>query len=189
MHFLMNETKPSPERIEQDSLDGCSWQRKMGALAGIIAVLFFATATSRAELIYDWDFTQSATDTVSNLTATFGNPSGRDAQGYTFTDVGEGVSVLQTGADSVSGTYTIEMIFSLDAAIEDDYQRIIDYSDFANDEGMYAYDNYFYFYDYDETDRDTVTFQAGEELKLVITRNDVTRKVTVTVNGRRVWRY
>ncbi|MDF1858613.1 MAG: hypothetical protein P1U87_00285 [Verrucomicrobiales bacterium] len=137
----------------------------MGALAGIIAVLFLSTATSRGELIYDWDFTQSATDSVSNLTATFGNPVGRDAQGYTFTDVGEGVSVLQTAADSVSGTYTIEMIFSLDSAdvgkSMSRYQRLIDFSDFANDEGMYAYDNYFYFYDYDETDRDTVTPPGG----------------------------
>jgi hypothetical protein len=149
MNFPMKQTTLSPERIEQDFLEALPVRRRIGSVAGILLVLFFTITTSRGKLIYDWDFTQSATDSVSNLTATFGNPAGRDAQGYTFTNVGEGVSVLQTGADSVSGTYTIEMVFSLDAAIEDDYQRLIDFSNFANDEGMYAYDNYFYFYDYD----------------------------------------
>ncbi|GEM_PF-3970952 len=152
-----------------------------------LAMLLFSSVT-KAQLVYYWDFTSgSVIDSVSGVTALLGNPAGLSAAGYTFTDVGEGIRVDQPGGLAVSSTYTIELVFSLDYN-DAEYQRLIDFSDFDIDEGMYAYDDYFYFYD-QSPDEDTYTFSADEIVTLQLSRDGLTDLVIASLNGTEIWRF
>lgn len=158
-------------------------------IAPIFAILLSCSPLSlQAGKIYDWDFTtMSAVDSVNGVTATLGNAGGLSGAGYTMIDdTDQGITVVQPANVAVSGTYTIEIVFSLDNN-DVNYQRIIDFHDYLDDEGLYAYDNYFYFYDYYSTDIDNVTYNAAEELTLVISRSATSKRVYVTLNGVRVW--
>lgn len=152
-----------------------------------LAILLFSSVT-KAQLVYHWDFTsESVTDSVSGVTAVLGNPAGLSAAGYTFTDVGEGITVDQPGELAVSSTYTIELVFSLDVD-DEGYQRLIDFNDFDTDEGMYAYEDYFYFFD-EGPDDDTYTFSADEIVTLQLSRDGLTGLVIASLNGTEIWRF
>ena len=152
-------------------------------------ILLSLSSVARSELLYRWDFTSGSTvDSVNGVAAVLSNPAGQSSSGYTFTDVGEGITVDQPPELAVSNEYAIELEFSLDGFAGGDYQRIIDFADFNNDEGMYAYDNYFYFYD-ESPDDDTYTFAAGEAVTLRISRNGSSSLVTASLNGTVLWSF
>lgn len=151
-------------------------------------IILSMSSVARAELLYRWDFTSGSTvDSVNGVAAVLSNPAGLSSSGYTFTDVGEGIAVDQPPELAVSDNYAIELDFSL-ASADEGYQRIIDFADFTNDEGMYAYDNYFYFYDESPED-DTYTFADGEAVTLRISRNGSSSRVTVSLNGTVLWSF
>lgn len=152
-----------------------------------IIILSLSSVTS-AELLYRWDFTSGSTvDSVNGVTAVLSNPSGLSSSGYTFTDVGEGITVDQPPDLAVSDKYAIELDFSLDRN-DGGYQRLIDFADFANDQGMYAYDDYFYFYD-ESPDDNTYTFAGGEAVTLRVSRNGSCANVTASLNGTVLWSF
>jgi len=153
-----------------------------------IAAFGIQSQSTYAGVIYNWDFTQSATDTVNGVVATFGNPGGLGPQGYTFTDSGEGITVLQPPAVAVTGTYTIVLVFSL---VQDTggYQRIIDFQDYTTDMGLYVNDADFYFYDYDDSDLDLINVPFMQDMTFVITRNAATKVITGTLDGQQIWSF
>ena len=151
-------------------------------------IILSLSSAIRAELLYRWDFTSGSTvDSVNGVEAVLSNPAGLSSSGYTFTNVGEGITVDQPPELAVSDKYAIELDFSLDRA-DQGYQRLIDFADFANDEGMYAYDDYFYFYD-ESPDDDTYTFAGGESVTLRISRNGSCAVVTASLNGNVLWSF
>ena len=162
-------------------------------LLTIIAAVVLQSQTASAQFtvpVYNWDFTtQSTTDTINGVTATLANPGGLGPQGYTFTDSGEGVSVQQPASVAVTGTYAIELVFSLEMDT-DDYQRIIDFQNFSTDEGLYVYGDDFYFYEYDdETDLDLDNVPFMQDMTVRITRDAATKVVTLTLDGQFIWSF
>lgn len=115
----------------------CLLRRASGLLVALVLTAGCLHSTAKASEVYHWNFTQSTTDLVSGVTAVLGNPAGLGPGGYTFTDLGEGVTVSQTGPTVVTDTYTIFMVFSL-ADNDAGYQRLIDFKDKNTDEGMYV---------------------------------------------------
>jgi hypothetical protein len=164
---------------------------KSRIILGIAVAVLFQSQYATAQFtvpIYNWDFTQSTTDTVNGVTATLANPAGLGPHGYTFTGVGEGITILQPASIAVTGTYAIELVFSLDTNTGD-YQRIIDFWNFTSDEGLYVYDDYFYFYDYDDTDVDLDNVPFMQDMTVRITRDAATKVVTLTLDGQFVWSF
>lgn len=155
-----------------------------------VSLFLFQVPAAQAGKIYDWDFTtMSAVDSVNGVTATLGNAGGLSAMGYTILDaMGQGITVNQPANLAVTGTWTIEIVFSLD---NDDvnYQKIIDFRNYGEDEGMYVRNAYFRFYDYAEANLGGTDFSAGEELTFVISRNAATKKIYLQVNGVRIWSF
>ncbi|MAS91950.1 MAG: hypothetical protein CMO55_02040 [Verrucomicrobiales bacterium] len=149
--------------------------------------LFTMSPPAEAGKVYDWDFTVSATDSVNGVTATLGNAGGLSGMGYTILDdTDQGITVDQPSGVAVTGTYTIAIVFSLD--VDDaSYQKIIDFSDYDDDEGLYASSDYFHFYNYESTDLEQTTFAPGQLMSLVLSRNGATKKTFLTVNGVRRW--
>lgn len=82
-------------------------------------------------------------------------------------------------------TYTIELLFSLDAN-DDGYQRIVSFDGLVEDYGQYAYDNYFYFYDV-SPDLDNFTFAPDELVTLRLSRNGSTDLYSAYLNGNQLW--
>lgn len=165
----------------------CLLRRAFGLLIALVVTAGCLHSTAKAVEVYRWDFTQSTTDLVSGATAVLGNPAGLGPGGYTFTNIGEGISVSQTGPAQVTDTYTIFMVFSL---TENDagYQRLIDFKDKGTDEGMYVYNDYFYFYS-DGPDFERTDFLPGQRIVMALRRNGATKVVSCVVNGRPLWSY
>lgn len=159
------------------------------AKLAISILILSISSIAQAQLVYQWDFTSvSNIDSINGVTATLANPAGLSAAGYTFTDVGEGISVNQPGGLAVSSTYTIELDFSLDDLPEDEYQRLIAFKDLTIDEGMYVYDDYFYFYD-ESPDDDTYTISPDEIVTFQLSRDGSTDRVTASLNGTELWSF
>ena len=151
----------------------------------ILAILAFQTISLKADLVYNWDFTKSGIDSKSGVSAILGNPSGRDQNGYSFSN-GDGITVPQVTDAPVTDTYAIELVFSL-TTNDDGYQRIVDFSDLTKDQGMYAYDDYFYFYDLSD-DIDNFTFSPNQEVTLLLTR-DSNGVFTAKLDGNSLWSF
>jgi hypothetical protein len=165
----------------------CLLRRASGLLFALVLTAGGLRPSAKAAEVYHWDFTQSTTDLVSGVTAVLGNPAGLGPGGYTFTDLGEGITVSQTGPTQVTDTYTIFMVFSLtdnDAG----YQRLIDFKNKANDEGMYVYNDYFYFYS-DGPEIERTDFLPGQRIVMALRRDGATKVVSCVVNGRPLWSF
>ena len=150
-------------------------------LAGALGM----AATAHADLVYHWNFRKSVVDSRSGVTADIVNPSGRSTEGYFFGG-GAGITVQQPADKAVTGVYAIELVFSL-TQNDEGYQRIVDFQNLTTDEGMYAYDDYFYFYD-ESPDLANYTFLPNQEIKLVLMRN-ADGIFTAILNGNTLWNF
>lgn len=165
----------------------CLLRRASGLLAALVLTTGCLHSTAKAVEVYHWDFTQGTTDLVSSATAVLGNPAGLGSGGYTFTDLGEGITVSQTGPNLVTGTYTIFLVFTL-TDNNAGYQRLIDFKDKDTDQGMYVRDDFFYFYS-DGPRIETPTFVPGQRIVMALRRDGATKVVSCVVNGRPLWSY
>lgn len=143
---------------------------------------------AQAAPVYHWDFTtESNVDTINGVTANLGNGMGLGPAGYTVQDAtDQGITVDQPSGLAVTGNWTIAMVFSL-AKNDAGYQKLIDFQDYNNDEGVYAYDADLAFYNVDGTFTERTLFQPDEEISLIISRNAATKYVFATLNGRQIW--
>ncbi len=166
----------------------CSIIRRPAAALAALTLGFTVTLVPlRSAEVYRWDFRQGVVDAVSGLTATLGNQAGLTADGYTFTDLGEGVTVAQTGPTVVTDTYTIFMVFSL-TANDSSYQRLIDFKDKDMDQGFYVRDAFFYFYN-NGPRIEGVHFVPDQRLVVALRRDGVSKVISCIVNGVFRWSF
>jgi hypothetical protein len=163
--------------------------------AAVLLSLASFTHPARAAEVYQWDFTQGATDLVNGVPAVLANPAGLGAGGYTFTDIGEGISVTQPSELAVSDTYTIFIVFSL---TENDrtYQRIIDFKNKdeagegfeVGDQGLYARFDHIWFY-YKGPQAQGNHFQPEQKIVLALRRDGASKLLSCVVNGNLIWSF
>ncbi len=141
-----------------------------------------AIVQANADVIHHWDFNNDLSDQNGGPDAIITGGS-LGPSGYTFDS--QGYVTLSLGGIIPADHYDIEIRFSLDAN-NIGYQKIIDFSNLVDDEGMYAYDNYFYFYD-ESPDLDNFTFLPDEMMTLRVMRDGASDKFTAYLNGNLLW--
>lgn len=143
----------------------------------------FALVAAQAHaltLTHAWELNGSTADTMAGPAMVLDDPTGLGAAGYAF-DVFEGASVSGTG---IGATYSMELRFSFaDIA---GYAKIIDFKDYAIDDGLYNVSSRVEFYrntaPYEVTGAPGA-FAAATSVHLVLTRDGGTGDVAIYADG------
>ena len=149
-------------------------------LAPLCAFGLLAAAPAHAATLVDaWEFNGSLAATNGGPAAVLEDPTDLTATGVTQDAVapGEGVQI-DTGALGVTGTYAVEMLVTFDAV--DDYAKLIDFKNLANDEGVYAEDFTLYFYNEEFSAQ---VLQHGVAFHVVLQRDAGTDLLEAYIDG------
>lgn len=117
--------------------------------------------------------------TTQSIVTSSGTCSGGAQQVFAFNS-GGGLSY--PNSSFITGTYTINVFFEFNAL--GSFQRIIDFSNSTNDDGMYTNGNNLYFASYGDVATPTLT--ANTYYLITLVRDDVTKLMDVYINGNAV---
>jgi hypothetical protein len=101
---------------------------------------------------------------------------------YVF-DANEGLSLLN-GLEDVAD-YSVVIVMEFDEF--DGYQKVIDFENLTEDEGLYTYDDYLYFYS--ESDYGLPGLQPNIDFQLIFTRSGSTGETKAYINGVLQWTF
>jgi Secretion system C-terminal sorting domain/Concanavalin A-like lectin/glucanases superfamily len=121
----------------------------------------------------------AGTYTTQSIVTSSGTCSGGAQQVFAFNS-GGGLSY--PNSSFITGTYTINIFFEFNALSA--FQRIIDFSNSTNDDGMYTNGNNLYFASYGNVATPTLT--ANTYYLITLVRDDATKLMDVYINGNAV---
>jgi uncharacterized delta-60 repeat protein len=152
--------------------------RRLHIVVGIVLAGALTAATARAQAparIYQFNNSYADANGGSPMVPNGGTLG---ATGYTFA-AGQGPNVSNALANT--GEYSIEMVFRFDAVTS--YRSILNFNGLTADQAFYCNSGSVQFYSYSTGNSTSADLVAGQNHRVIITRNAATKVTTAYVNG------